>query len=241
MIINYPTGSYVTVLPQDPDESTSVVYTVSDTDPPRLPLNTSQIPTGIEARARSPRTMSDAVRRANLGELIFTIKNNQPADTVVGGQLFYVGEVLEFTNETTNSVGTINSAIETQHDLLRVGPENIGLNNDELLNIEANAVAVQTQTLLELEGLQKRKDDLEVDIISQQKIINEANRVISGLDIILDKDPGNIGIQNAKAQVEQSKNTAQETIDNDIVELNTLPDSIRAKHDELRSLATLIT
>jgi len=240
VIIRYPTGSYLSVLPQEPEDSESVVYTISNTTPPRSELNFMQIPDGIKRKQRDPKTALPSTRRFNLGDLALTSKKNRPGSIVTGNQLFYIGQVTEFVDSTVTDIGDINSALVTQHDRVYIDPTHIGLETDELDDISSEALDAQGQILIELEGLQKRKDDLQVEIVSEQKILNDANRVIGALDIIVDLDPGNVEMQALKVQTEEVAADATAAIDEAVVEINEMPAAIRAKHDKLRTLATMI-
>ena len=240
MIITHPTGSYNTVLPAAPSDSTSVVYTISNTLPPRSNLNFSQIPTGIQDRQFSARTLPDAIRRDNLGLLVFTTKDNKPGQIETGNQLFYAGQVVEFTESEVVTITDINSAIQTSHDQQYVDAASVGLDDSEMDDITTSALTAQKQVLADLGILQKRKDYLQVDMVSQQKIINETNRVIGGLDAILAVDPTKQGIIDIKAQLEAERQAAQDIIDADIAEINTIPAAVSGKHDQLRALAVLI-
>ena len=240
MIIRYPTGSYLTVLPKEPEDSESVVYTISSTTPPRSELNFIQIPDGIKRKQRDARTALPATRRFNLGNLAITSKKNRAGSIVTGNQLFYIGQVTEFVDSSAADVSDINSDLVTQHDRIYIDPGHLGLESGELDDISSEALDAQGQILIELEGLQKRKDDLQVEIVSQQKILNDANRVIGALDIIVDLDPGNVEMQALKAQTEVVAADATVAIAEAVAEINEMPATIRAKHDKLRTLATLI-
>jgi len=173
MIIDYPTGSYASVLPQNPSDSESVVYTISSTTPPRSSLNFIQLPTGIKDEKRTPRSLPTALRRGNLGDLVTIGKENRPEQIGIGNQLFYVTQVLDFAGSLPVSIADVNSALETHHDQHYIDAVSAGLNTTELNDIAANALGSQQQILMELEVLQRQKDDLQVGIVSQQRIVNE--------------------------------------------------------------------
>lgn len=96
MIIKYPTGLYKTVLPKYPEDSQSVVYTISNSTPPRSSLNFAAVPFGIESRVRVRDLTPDLIRRSNLGQLVFVTKDERSGTIQTGNQLFYVGQVIEF-------------------------------------------------------------------------------------------------------------------------------------------------
>ena len=240
MIINYPTGSYITVLPAEPEDDESVVYTISNTTPPRSVLDFIQIPTGIQSLQHDARDVPETLRRSNLGDLIFVAKDNKPGATGAGNQLFYPGQTIDATSSQITPVDDVNSSLETQHDQYYVDPTDIDLEQSEYSDVVVNALATQKQVLLELEALQKSKDDLRVEIVNQQRILNEANLVIDGLDVIISNDPDNDEMKDIRTQVQATADAAQATIDELVAELDTIPAAIRSKHSELRALAVLI-
>lgn len=243
MILSRPTGSYNDVIPQSPDTAGSVVYTISSTDPPRSALNFNQIPTGVANRKRISRLPEDALRRENLGALVFTRKDNRAERISSGNQLFYVGQVIGFADEDLQDLANIqnvNTAIETEHDNLYTDGESVGLDNNEVTDLESSAVLAQRQILLELEALQKQKDNVESDIVTQQKIINEANRILDGVNVILETDPDNSEIILIKEKMEAKIEAAQSEIQSLVEQRNEIPALVRSKQDRLRALAVLI-
>jgi hypothetical protein len=240
MIIDYPTGSYNTVLPQNPSDSASVVYTISDSVPPRSSLNFIQLPTGIRNMQRDTRTLPSSIRRSNLGNLATITKDNKPEQIGVGNQLFYATQVIDFGDLVEISVTDINSDLETQHDQHYINPVSVGLDESDMGDVIANALVSQQRILEELEILQKRKWDLQVNIVSQQRIMNEAAKVLSGLDAIISNDPDNQEMVSIKTSVTARQQAAAEAIEIYTAELNTIPADVRSKHDQLRALAVLI-
>lgn len=240
MIISRPTGLYSSILPKGPDDPTSVVYTISYDEPPRSTLAFTHIPTGVEMRPRPERPLDPSIRRVNRGQLVFTTKDNKPTKVQEGNSLFYVGQILGFDQVVAQDIITVNSAIDTEHDQYYVNGDDIGLDAESMNAVSQGAEEAQKVILADLQVLQKQQDDLQVVIVTQQKIINEANRVIEGLDVILATSPDNEPIKAAKAKAQQALETAQATSDAAVTELNTLPTLIKEKHDQLRALATLI-
>jgi len=240
MILDRPTGSYASVLPKEPTDSTSVVYTISSTDPPRSELNFGQIPTGVAARQRDGRFTGDRLRRSNYGILVFTLKDNYPGRVETGNQMFYVGQVFDFEDVAVPDIELTNTALQTEHDQHYVDAGSVGLSDPDLVVIEGDAVIIQEQVLSELEELQKYESNLRVTIGSQQRIINEANRVLDALDVILDKDPNNNNMAAYRQQVIEKRAEAQIILDEAVDELNAIPAQIDQKHTQLRALAPVI-
>ena len=239
MILNHPTGSYIDILPDDPEDSTSIVYTVSSNDPPRSSLDALQVPTGITNKPRNPRTNTDEMRRESVGALALVSKKDRAGLTGSGNQLFYVGQVLAFTTSTTTAIEDINSDVDVPHDRHYIDAASVGLTDTELDMISVDATEAQSIVLAELETLQKRKNNLNVELVNQQKIINEADRVISGLDTILSQGTDS-ELQQIRTRMVERKNAAETEINEITTELDAMPEAIRTKHDELRSLSTII-
>jgi chromosome segregation ATPase len=187
-----------------------------------------------------PSDVSDGLRRLNRGDLIFVAKDNKAGATGAGNQLFYPGQTIDFTSSQIAPIDDVNSSLETQHNQYYVDPGDIDLEQSEYSDVVINALSTQKQVLLELEALQKSKDDLRVEIVNQQRILNESNLVISGLDVIISNDPDNDEMKDIRAQLQATADAAQTTIDEFVAELDTIPAAIRSKHSELRALAVLI-
>ena len=239
MIIKYPTALYESVLPQKPSDSESVVYTISDTIPPRSTIDCEVISSGISNRPKMPSSVTDAIRRSNLGQLIFITKNNTSSSTQSGSKLFYSGQVLDFSTAIGTAIVPTNTDLETEHDLCSVDGVAIGLDNVAMSNVSDSALQAQTAVIIILGQLQKQYDVLESQIVTQQGIINEASRVLNGLNVIaaISPDSSTAAIID---QVLATQKTARDTLAAVTTELNALPAQIQQCKDELAALAILV-
>lgn len=240
MIISCPTGLYDTVLPKVPSDPTSVIYTVSSTEPPRGTLNFMPIPAGIENKQRATRPIS-GYRRQNLGTLVFTVKDNSVGTVPVGNDLFYPGQILEFGGVTDDqTLPHPGNVVEIQHDQHYIDGASVGITDTDMERIVQGATSTQAMLLIQLGDLQKRKDTLEAGISTQQSIINDANRVLYGVSVILEVDPANPAAMDVRMKVSATIEAAKQAIAVANAELMTLPDLIQAKRDQLAALATLV-
>ncbi len=240
MILVRPTGLYSSVLPMTPEDDVSVVFTISNTLPPRSPLLFTQIVDGVRRKAKGDRVHDRDLRRMNLGELVFINKSTDKAKISVGNQLFSPGQVFDFEEQSeTDPVVLVSPDIETVHNQHYVDEAALGISNDDTNEINENALDAQRKVLDELKVLQNRLEELNTDIVSQQKIINDANRVIDGLDAILANDQDE-NIEKIKSGVVDKREQAEATLNELLQERNELPDMVAQKQDQLRSLANLI-
>lgn len=240
MIISYPTGSYNMVLPKDVSDTTSVVYTISNTTPPRSNLSFLQIPTGVEYKKRSSREIPDNIRRSAVGPLVSTQKRNKANTTESGNQLFYPEQVFEFAASTQfDAIDDVNSDIDVDYNQHYTDYSSIGLTSSDKDTVLSTANKTQDSILSELEDLQKSKSDLQIQIVNQQRIINECNRIIDGLNTILGTT-SNDEVSRIKRQTEETKQSASKSLEKYTSQLNALPSKIRTKHDELRALSSLL-
>ena len=241
MILNGPTGLWRTVLPTEPNDAGSVVYTISSIDPPRSELLFLKIPAGIEQKQRPIKSFTLRERRLALGDLIFVLSIANASKAASSMPAFKIGEVLEFENSTSEDIEPmlVGRQIETQHDIYRIDNDLMGITNEQDDTISDEAGIAQTILLNEIRELRIRYSDFEIDIKEQQKVINERNKVINGLDAILSI--------NADAQIAAIKIIQQENLVNDrsnldalIESLNIIPNQIGAKVDELNNLSVFI-
>jgi len=177
--------------------------------------------------------------RQNMGALVYTVKATNNAVTQSGNQSFYPGQIIEFSETIAATVVPMDSAVETQHDQHYIDPASVGLDQSSMDEVAHKASEAQKMVLVTLDGYQTQQTTYKADIVSQQKIINEANRIISGIDSILLVSPDE-NMQRIKTQMEIKVAEAQTTIDNDIMQLDNLNVLIQGARDQLTALAVLI-
>lgn len=180
MIIRFPTGLYKSVLP-DAGESGNVTYTISTQDPPKTNVRITQIPPGEELQAAPDKIFDDATRRAQFGELIYTIANNSRSVPGSNVKQFELGEVLEFeVNPPTQEVQPLKSptSLEIRHDTNILDLASIGLTEAEIAELVAESEKKQSALEKEFNDKNTETKNLETDIAENQKKINETNKAI---------------------------------------------------------------
>lgn len=242
MILTAPTGSYLTVLPKGPLDPISIIYTISSGPPPRDTSSYQQIPEGIKDQKHSSRHFSDAIRRATVGDLVYTTKLSSPVKVNNGSKLFGYGQILEFVDETPVVVATaFSSSLTTKHNNSYVDLASLGLDDEEQHNLAEEAVITQRELLNKIGDLQKRQSSLAIDMIDLQGQINEATKVILGLETILSiNGTGNDRIYIVYNKVKSKLTNLTEILTATTVAYNIIPDQISMIRDSLTALTTLV-
>ena len=241
MILYAPTGLYRSELPVKPTDDTSIIYTISAGLPPRVILSFSKIPNGIRNQQHTQRLYSTQMRRQYLGDLIYTSKTNNPITISDADNLVSVGQVFDFTanDQPVASLDPVGDSITTKHNNDYIDEARLGLSDIDSTNLASSATNAQRQILDMIDIIQNRKQTLEVEIQNYQKTINEASKVIAGLNIILNISPSD-SCKNMLDRIMQTQQMASDSMNAAITELNTIPDQISALRDNLVSLANLV-
>lgn len=189
MIVKYPTGLYRDVLPTEPQDGGNVTFTISNTTPPRTNLVFPKIPAGLVDRGREiPPPVDILHNRQYLGDLIFSVSSSKRNAVGNNSRQFEIGQVLEFGQGSGKAVDPmlVSPVTEIQHNTNAFDYASLGVTADEQEIIAQQSLRTHDQLTDELNSLKQRRADAEVDINTQQKIINETNRTLSALEVIAD-------------------------------------------------------
>lgn len=184
MIINYPTGLYQNVL----DHSNNVTYTISNNAPPRSNTIILKIPQAIVEQIKTPSTVSYDYKRKAAGTLIYTVSKSNRSLAGDNSFQYESGTVLDFDNITTTQVDNVtpDSKIEIQHDSFYSDLQTYGVDAEK---VASSALNVYRKLSSDLNSYKKSLFNSQKLIESYQASINELNRSISGLAILLEYDP----------------------------------------------------
>ena len=238
MIITAPTGLYKSVIPQSPDQSGDVTFTISTTDPPRRELLFNKIPPGVERRLRQPFIHSDEVRRSVIGDLLNTVSKSDKSLAGLGNKQFEVGDILEFEEEITEDElqpTLVVDKTEIRHDTNLLDLPLLGLDESEQAQVTRSAEVEFDKLGNELNNLKQSRRNTESQLLDVQKQINETRKAISALEIIDDPD-----IVEIKEGLEESLDELQDQRSNLIATGNELAELTSEKLDEVRSVAQLV-
>lgn len=240
MIITAPTGQYESVLPQSPSDSTSVVYTVSNSDPPRSAVKFLKLPDGIKSKLKSARTYGSE-RRLVLGDLISVMKMVGTVKADNGDELYSIGQVLEFVDTEQSDVedNLVGDIVETRHNLHYIDALKLGLTSSEVEALNSAAEESQRIYLDEMAVLQATRKELESDMNDVKKQINDADKLIAGIDTVL-AAVKNDELTAVKAKMLSKVTELRSELDNIIIEYNEIPQKLSNIRDKLTSLTELV-
>lgn len=187
MIITYPTGLYDSVLPHKPSDSQNVTFLISTTIPPRTSLLFPKIPVGVALRQKLVDPLTPLERRQTVGDLVFTISRAVRQQTGNNSTQYELGAVLEFDNvflKTTDPM-LVSVKTEIQHNLNMFDYAELGLTPADVAVINENSFNTFDIITQRLNQLRVVRADAEVQINTSQKLINDANRNIIALEVML--------------------------------------------------------
>lgn len=241
MIIKYPTGLYATVLPQGTN-SGDVTFTISNSTPPRTNLLYPKIPRGIVDKKRNPNALDRIKLRGSLGELVFSV--SRASNTLEGNNTrqFEIGQVLEFTDSQLQVLDPmfVQQRSETRHDTNMFDYSELGLTNEEEQLLIDNSLVIHEQLLSQLNGLKVTRADAEKQINTQQKIINELQRNIAALQIVVDSSETNSDVQKIIDKFRTKLDTATAARDAAVIVANESAASAAAIDDKIRTISVVV-
>lgn len=192
MIVQFPTGLYETVIPDSLDKSGNVTFTISNNPPPRTNLLFPKIPRGIVDRTKPIKVIDVITRRNSQGELIYTINSANRSKEGNNSKIFEIGQVLEFDNSATKTLEPMYVAkkSETRHDTNLFDYNKLGLTEEEIISINNASMITQADITDRLNTAIKARADAEIEVVTQQKIINDSTRNINALQVVIDNSGG---------------------------------------------------
>lgn len=238
MIINYPTGLYSSVLPVNPQDGGNITFTISNTTPPRTNLVFPKIPAGLVDRGRNrPQPISSIDNRQYLGELIYSVSSSRRRTVGNNSRQYEIGQVLDFNTSDTVAVDVmlVSQITEIQHNTNIFDYDQLGVTSDEQDLIAAESLKKHSILTDQLNDIKRARADAEIDINTQQKIINEANRAIAAMQAIASNDLSSVIV---KLQV--TRDQAIKVRDAAIAAANSYSAQADAVLAQLRSVAVVL-
>lgn len=245
MIIKYSTGQYADVLPKTPSDSASVTFTISNTDPPRSGLYFPQLPVGLVSRKRTPVKIDLISRRANLGQLVFTIsKSNRSEDNDTKKQ-YEIGQILEFDTLNIKPVDPMLVSMTTQirHDTNLIDYAAMGLSESDINIINNISLLTQDDISSQLNEVKQKRLDAQNDINRYQKTLNEISKTINSLEISVQESSSTESIsiiEDIIAKLSAQKVSIEANIDDLVIKANEYAAQASELVDKLRSVSVLV-
>ena len=202
MIIKFPTGLYKSILPTG-SQTGNITYTISNNEPPRTPIRLVQLPVAEEFALAPDKIFSDDERRAQFGELIYTVAVSSRSDPGSNTKLYEIGQVLEFEENPPEDIVNATKApngIDIRHDTNILDLAAAGLNEEDIEILLADSQTKQTELENEYLTIQTTIKNLKTQITENQKSINETSKAIRAVRELggisegdLDFNEGSIG------------------------------------------------
>ncbi len=249
MIINYPTGLYSNVLPASPSDAGNVTFTISNNPPPRADLAFVKVPIGVVSRKKSKSTVSEFERRKTVGELIFTVSKASRSDEGNNVRQYELGQVYDFVETSGKTVDPmlVSLSTEIRHDTNIIDYGALGLTKDEQSALESVTFAAQNDLMSRLNEIRQQRANADEAINTNQKIINDTNKAITGLTVTMDTGAitGSLGtegsvIEGVIAKLKLKRDDAFAARDAAITKANALAAEATSIYDQLRTVGTLV-
>jgi hypothetical protein len=198
MIITSPTGLYKSILPQG-TESGNITYAISTQDPPRSNVRLIIHPIAEILTPAPDKIFDDNERRAQFGELIFTIAQSSRAMPGSNSKLFELGQALDFENsppEQEIEPSKSPDNIEIRHNTNMLDLEGLGLTKDEIAQVTLDSEEKQSELEAEFLAIRTEIQNLDTEITENQKKINETNKAINAVREVYDIPIGDLSFDN---------------------------------------------
>lgn len=241
MIINFPTGLYSTKLPVLASDRGNVTFVISNEIPSRTNLVYPKVPQAIIEKPKRIRDKALLLRRPSMGELVFTVAKTTRAEVGNSERIYETGQILEFNEVPIKSIDPMLVADKTeiQHNVTRINYDGLELSDADLVNIQSNSLTAYEKLNLELNQIREDRKNNEQIILTNQKIINDANRTINALTVINGTEFSQ-DIADLIIKMEQKKATASNLVEQAVILSNELAARATDVQDQIRAIATVV-
>lgn len=148
-----------------------------------------KIPAGLvdRGRERLP-TVGIIENRQFLGDLIFSVSSSKRKAVGNNSRQFEIGQVLEFGQGSGGAVEPmlVSQITDIQHNTNTFDYVALGVTADEQATIARHSLRTYDALMNELNLMKRKRADTEIDINTQQKVINETTRTLAALGTIDD-------------------------------------------------------
>jgi hypothetical protein len=209
MIIVAPTALYLSLLPKDPDQGGSVTWTISSNDPPRAKISVPILTQTEELTPLPPKIFDPEQRQIGAGEFVFNVSFTNATPAGLGNKSFEAGQLLEF--DDVDDVPTANrsqvpTVLDIQQNTNILDLEQFGIEESEIEDIEALARKRLYEVITELNDVKEQTNSVSVQILDNQKLINEVRKIHRSLQLILPADdPTLIKLSIKETELEQER------------------------------------
>lgn len=169
------------VLPTEPSDSSPVTWSISNQDPPPIPLVQTVVAPKSVVFALEPPTTEN---RNDYGELVFSVVVGKRSLTGSNKKTFEVGDIIytEDDDDLISPAIPVNQ-LTIQHNTNILDLESLGLTTAEIALINSQSNTVIEAKRDEVIALQTEISDLKIQIRENQKLINECTKAIKAVTV----------------------------------------------------------
>lgn len=208
MIIKYPTKFYNSLLPTGNNPG-NVIYTISNNEPPKYNESFFQLPLDQEIRKQPERVYSKQDNRTFNGKLVYDIATPGQSIDGSGDQQFEIGQILEFTTDTTTNVDSYNvSSVEMRQDLWTVDYAKSGINDNEYKELIDAANTKYESITKEISSIGTEINNNIDNISLVQANINQSTKLLSSTILVLGNSHPTVAKIQAKINGYESEKAA---------------------------------
>lgn len=196
MIVKFPTGFYQEVLPKGPSDRGNVTFTVSNSDPPRTKLLFTKIPIGLARKTRPDLIYTDPERALDFSKLAHSSSRASPSVLGSNTKQFEAGQTIDFGTQgsvPTLSPMLVSPATEVRHDTNLLDLSGLGVSDDEQGDVSTAAYALYKDIADRLNATVQARTDTETALATTQKLLNEANKALASLAVMIAESPSTDG------------------------------------------------
>lgn len=234
MILRAPTGLYEKHLPTEPSDSSPVTWSISNKNPPPIPLVQTVVAPQSIVFAPEPPSVEN---REDYGELVFSVVVGRRSTTGSNKKAFEVGDViyLEDDDDLISPTIPINQ-LTIQHNTNVLDLESLGLTEEEITAIDEQSNVAIEEKRDEVASLQTQVSDLQIAIRENQKFINECVKAIKAVTVTFSDETDNGIIDKLNTKLENLK--AERTSLNEQIE--TKAAALTTAQDEFIDLSQVV-
>jgi len=176
-----------------------------------------------------------------MGELAFTVTKSTRAELGNTERVYATGQILDFNDDPIKTIEPMLVADKTEivHDSSQINYRGLDILQQDVDTIQANALVIYEKLKKQLNVIIRKRKGNEELIVTNQKIVNDADRTISALTIV-NKIEYNSDINGIIIKAKAKKADASKKIDQAIIIANNLAVQATAIQDQIREISLVI-
>ena len=186
MIIAYPTGLYVSVLPKSPSDPGPVSWTISSNDPPRMKDTTIQLISFNRLQAPQPKSITPYELSTYLGDFIFNISTANANNTAIGSKIYEPGQLLDFGDAQDINVANpaVPPVIELQQNTNLIDYAALGLTPGQVTSFLQSANQKFLDLVSSINSAFANIQNVQNSIMDNNKLLSEVTKALGSAKVV---------------------------------------------------------